>query len=230
MNAKGENLFYTHRFIDYYPAASSFLDTAAGILIVQLSNDVDDMLMWFAPEYVHSTKWAGKPEKVVTATEYKGQMLHEISPRKSFEAWTQMARNTSKKWRTEDIQSIEEVAKIIFEVSHKKSKELIELNKKLQLAYSELDTFSYTVSHDLKAPLTVINSHAQMLQYLNNLQSEREKDYLTNIVKVVDKMSYMMSEILDLSKVVSRKLVKQPVDIKEIITDIIHEVRIGYNA
>lgn len=230
MHERDENLFYTHHFVAYYPSAASFINKAAGILIVQLSNDADDMIMWFAPEYVHSVKWAGKPEKVITATEYKGQTLNEISPRKSFEAWTQLTRSTSKKWRPEDIQSVEEVAKIIFEVSHKKSKELIELNKKLKLAYSELDTFSYTVSHDLKAPLTVIKSHAQMLQYINKQQGEKEKEYLTNIVKGVDKMSYMMNEILDLSKVVSRDLEKQPVNTKEIINEIIQEVKIAYSA
>lgn len=65
---------------------------------------------------------------------------------------------------------------------------------------------------------------------MNKQQGEKEKEYLANIVKGADKMSYMMNEILDLSKVISKDFSKQSIDAGEIISEVIQEVSIAYSV
>ncbi len=230
MYDQSDNLFYTHKFVDYFAEAAEFAETAAGVLITQMSKDVNDMIIWFSPEFIHKVQWAGKPEKAITTKEVDGTVINEISPRKSFQIWSQQAKNTSRRWRKEDINAAKEIVKIILETSHKKSKELFDLNKRLKAAYEELDTFAYTVSHDLKTPLTVIKSHAQILKYLKKLDNPEDEAILDNIVTGVDKMSFMMNEILDLSRIINKNINKQPIKAEDLINDIVKEVSIAFDA
>jgi chemotaxis family two-component system sensor kinase Cph1 len=70
--------------------------TAAGLLAIRLD---DCWLMWFRKEFQKSRLWAGNPNK----TAYEGDTATRLSPRLSFEAWTEEVKDTSKPWETSDV-------------------------------------------------------------------------------------------------------------------------------
>jgi signal transduction histidine kinase len=85
--------------------------------------------------------------------------------------------------------------------------ELKETNK-------ELDAFSYTVSHDLRTPLSSIDGFSQALleDYAATLDA-RGRDYLQRICEATQRMADLIDALLDLSHVTGGELVREAVDV-----------------
>ena len=79
---------------------------------------------------------------------------------------------------------------------------------------SELEAFSYSVSHDLRAPLRAIRGFSEILleDYADSLDEAGQK-YLKHIETGVDKMTSLINDILELSRVTRGELNKETVDL-----------------
>ena len=95
-----DSVYYTHRFPEIYYPVKNYADTASGILACILSKELSELIIWFKPEQLETITWAGNPEKPV---EDSGNGLMQLSPRKSFDSWTQIVKNTSERWSSEEI-------------------------------------------------------------------------------------------------------------------------------
>ncbi|MCZ8076306.1 MAG: GAF domain-containing protein [Paucibacter sp.] len=80
------------------PALSSLTLTASGVLAVRLSTNSPDWLMWFRKEQLHSITWAGDPAKPMVANNPL-----ELSPRRSFAAWSEIVRGTAVPWSNTEL-------------------------------------------------------------------------------------------------------------------------------
>lgn len=89
------------------------------------------------------------------------------------------------------------------EADLKQSLEVIsERNRELAGANKELETFSYTVSHDLRAPLRSIEGFSRiMLNEYSDKVDDRGKKYLKRTMDAAGRMSDLISGILNLSRV-----------------------------
>ncbi|MEY2856689.1 MAG: hypothetical protein RLZZ74_999 [Cyanobacteriota bacterium] len=96
----------------------------------------------------------------------------------------------------------------------------------LEAANRELESFSYSVSHDLQAPLRVINGFSQVLweNYQPNLD-DRGKHYLQRIQANSKRMSDLIDALLQLSRVTRSQMQPVQVDLSAIAQDIIEELR-----
>ena len=103
------------------------------------------------------------------------------------------------------------------------------LNEKLKQAYEELDTFSFTISHDLKNPLSSIKSFAQILMRDPDLKPQTLK-VLERINNGANRMNNMINEVLDYSRIGRSDLVLNDVDVKPIITDHVNELQLVYDV
>jgi light-regulated signal transduction histidine kinase (bacteriophytochrome) len=79
------------------PALDSVTPTASGVLAVRLSTTRADYLMWFRKEQLLTVTWAGDPSKPVV-----GNDPLELSPRRSFAAWSELVRGTALPWAGSD--------------------------------------------------------------------------------------------------------------------------------
>ncbi len=75
------------------PSLASLTPTASGVLAVKLSTSRPDYLMWFRKEQLLTVTWAGDPYKPVI-----GNDPLQLSPRRSFEAWSEIVRGTALPW------------------------------------------------------------------------------------------------------------------------------------
>jgi chemotaxis family two-component system sensor kinase Cph1 len=75
------------------PAFGSLIPTASGVLSVKLSATRPDYLMWFRKEQLQTVTWAGDPNKPTL-----GDSPLELSPRRSFAAWSEIVRGTALPW------------------------------------------------------------------------------------------------------------------------------------
>ncbi len=73
----------------------------------------------------------------------------------------------------------------------------------LKLTNKELEAFSYSVSHDLRAPLRSIDGFSQaLLEDCNDQLDEIGQDYLQRIRSATQRMGQLIDDMIDLSRVV----------------------------
>jgi len=105
-------------------------------------------------------------------------------------------------------------------------KELDEKNKQLQVVNKELEAFSYSVSHDLRSPLLSIDGFSQALleDYYDKLD-EQGKDFLKRIKTAIQRMGQLIDDLLLLSRTVRYEMIKENVNLSNIVKKISDELR-----
>ncbi len=89
-----------------------------------------------------------------------------------------------------------------------------ERTAELQTANKELEAFSYTVSHDLRAPLRSIDGFSKALEEeYGDVLDEPGKDYLRRVRDATRRMSQLIDDLLKLSKLTRGELKRQLVDL-----------------
>ena len=102
----------------------------------------------------------------------------------------------------------------------------------LEAANKELETFAYSVSHDLRAPLRAIHGFAEIIarRYRDDL-NEEGRHYFDNILNAGMQMSHLIDDLLRYSRL-GRKAVKQEqVDLQDLLSKILNhfQARIDEN-
>ena len=98
-------------------------------------------------------------------------------------------------------------------------------NEELQNMNKELESFSYSVSHDLRAPLRAINGYAQMLYEDYGTGLDHEGKRLINVISnSAVKMGKLIDEMLSLSRLGHKELNKEVIDMKALTEEVIFEI------
>ncbi len=88
--------------------------------------------------------------------------------------------------------------------------ELARSNTDLAAANQELEAFSYSVSHDLRAPLRHIDGFARILKEEHAAElSEEAQRYLDRVLHGANHMGHLVDDLLNLAKVGRKELVRQ---------------------
>ena len=137
----------------------------------------------------------------------------------------------------EEALSIEEVREILDEASQvvvyshrlqQKSRELEAATAELRQANERLteldrlkDDFVSTVTHELRTPLTSIRAFTEILLEDPEVEAEQRRKFLGIITKEAERLTRLINQVLDLSKIESGKAdwVATQVDMKEVISD-----------
>ncbi len=96
------------------------------------------------------------------------------------------------------------------------------ISESLRASNDELLTFSYSVSHDLRAPLRSIHgfSHALLEDYTASLDDEG-KDHLRRICSASSRMGELIDDMLKLSKISRNEVVVEDIDLSIMVQEII---------
>lgn len=104
--------------------------------------------------------------------------------------------------------------------------DLRERAAELELAYHELESYSYSVSHDLRTPLRHIKSFSEaMLEDFGALLPPQGVDYLDRICRASDRMERMIEALLELSHISLREMAREPVDLSDAAIEIASQLR-----
>ncbi|MDG5816771.1 PAS domain S-box protein [Chitinispirillales bacterium ANBcel5] len=96
----------------------------------------------------------------------------------------------------------------------------------LAAANNDLESFSYSVSHDLRNPLSVIGSFSAILmEDYAEVLDEEGRDLLHRIEESVKKMQLLISDMLNLSRIGRQELRIEKLNVSEIVTAILEELR-----
>lgn len=99
------------------------------------------------------------------------------------------------------------------------------LENELQATNKELETFSYSVSHDLRAPLRSITGFSQILTSESAHLTDQEKDYLHRISENAIKMNTTIDAILRLSRETRKELRYETVDLSNLAEQSLSQLR-----
>ncbi len=90
----------------------------------------------------------------------------------------------------------------------------------------ELEAFSYSVSHDLRAPLRGIDGFSQaLLEDYYEKVDETGRDYLTRVRAATQHMGRLIDDLLKLSRLAKTEMRQEPVSLSDIITEIIDSLK-----
>jgi light-regulated signal transduction histidine kinase (bacteriophytochrome) len=192
-----EEAFETGSLAALMPGAEAFADTASGLLAVPISRlHASSFLLWFRPELVRTVSWGGDPRK---PAEPASDRLH---PRRSFEAWAETVRLRSAPWSAAEVEAARDLRTAIVNIVLRTAEERAELTGRLERVNSELAAFSYSVSHDLRAPFRHITGYAQLLRELEGDRlSDKGRRFLGVITEAAETAGRLVDALLNLSQV-----------------------------
>jgi light-regulated signal transduction histidine kinase (bacteriophytochrome) len=212
-----QELVVTDSITSIFPQANEFSDTASGLLAIPISQLYNSYILWFRPEIVRTVKWGGDPRKPV-APEPGGQRLH---PRKSFEAWKETVREKGAPWQPAEVETATEFRNVILGIVLRKAEELASLSRELERSNKELEAFSYSVSHDLRAPFRHIVGFAELLREQKSREMDEEANrYIETIIESANYAGMLVDNLLAFSQMGRTSLTMGPIDMKRLIAEV----------
>ena len=96
----------------------------------------------------------------------------------------------------------------------------------LSEANKELESFAYSISHDLRAPLRGIDGFSHLLadEYGDRIDGQGQ-EYLTRVRQAAQRMGTLIDDLLDLSRVNRRELRRERVDLTQIALEVAEELK-----
>jgi signal transduction histidine kinase/FixJ family two-component response regulator len=123
------------------------------------------------------------------------------------------------------IESVELLSTLERRVTERTS-ELHRRTAELEVLNRELEAFSYSVAHDLRAPLITIDGFTQVLLENNGAQIDATgRNHLERICNGARRMHRLINDLLELSKVVRAPMHPLPVDLSRMAQEIVRILR-----
>ncbi len=103
---------------------------------------------------------------------------------------------------------------------------VIERTAELEAANKELEAFSYSVSHDLRAPLRHVEGFIEILQNVKGPKLDEEsRNYLQTISESARQMGCLIDDLLAFSRTARAELIKSRINMSELVQTVVRDLR-----
>jgi len=201
------------RVSDWPAAAREHVVRWPGMLAMCFDPSTDGWVLALRPEQVAAVRWGGKPEKIV----HVGPLGARLTPRGSFDEWLETVRGSAEAWSATHLL----IAGQMQDELHRAS---IARHGETDRARAHLMAM---LGHDLRDPLHTIQMAAAVLER----SSGAPVPLVRRIQSSSDRMSRLIGQVLDLSKIespVGLEIVRARLDFSHVVTDVVDEARHGY--
>jgi light-regulated signal transduction histidine kinase (bacteriophytochrome) len=214
---RGGESFATDRLPELYPEARAWRQLGAGVLALSISQVHRHLILWFRPAVVQAIRWAGEPGKSVRED-------GRIQPRRSFASWRELVEDRALPWSGAERAAALELRQSLIAIVLRHAEELAEVATELGRVNKELEAFSYTVSHDLRAPMRHISGYVDLVLEIDAATlSERARRYLSHVKDAATYSGRLVDGLLDFSRMGRAALKRTRVDTATLVADLVRE-------
>ncbi len=206
-------VYSTFTLSERFPPAGAYVDLASGVLAIRTSQLHPSYVLWFRPEVVQEVTWGGDPRKAVKAD------TGRLHPRKSFAQWKERVRGRATPWEAAVVETARGFRNAILNVVLRQAEERAELAGELQRSNRELEAFSYSISHDLRAPFRHIVGYAELLQEREDKLDPTSSRYVRSIRDSAISAARLVDDLLQFSKVGRATLATGRVDMNKLVAE-----------
>jgi light-regulated signal transduction histidine kinase (bacteriophytochrome) len=197
------------------PGGAALAGTASGLLAVAVSRLRPGYVLWFRPELVRTVTWGGDPRKGV------GPEPGRLHPRQSFAAWAETVRGRARPWSAAEVEAARDLRSAVVDIVLRSAEERAELTGRLERMNRELAAFSYSVSHDLRAPFRHIVGFAELLREREGGRlSEQGARYIATIVEAAETAGRLVDALLNFSHMGRAALVRIEFDSAALVGEV----------
>lgn len=208
------DIYHTDHLKDAYAPGADLVRNASGLLALPISRIHQHYLLWFRPEVVQTIEWAGNPHGKQASPSDPAQ----LTPRLSFQAWRETIHGRSLPWHVAEIELTVEFRSALLGIALERAEQMAELAEELGRANKELEAFSYSVSHDLRAPLRHIVGFSDLLLEPGGAEDpERRQRFLKNIKESARLAGKLVDDLLSFSQMGRAALRPTMVDMNELV-------------
>ncbi len=219
--ARGRAVLSTDRLSAEFADFSTFgdqPDSPAGLLAISISQVHRHIVMWFRPELVQTIQWAGDPRKEIRGGDGR------IHPRRSFASWREQVRGRSAPWSPAEVDAADELRQALIGIVLRRAEEMAEVATELGRVNKELEAFSYTVSHDLRAPMRHIAGYVDLVLDVDGKQlGETSHRYLSHVKEASAYAGQLVDALLDFSRMGRSALKLSDVNLASLVQDLTRE-------
>ncbi len=192
----GSEVYQSDELAAHYAPAAGWQGTAAGVLAISISQVHRHVILWFRPEVVQTVTWAGDPRK--SPQPDAGGRIH---PRLSFQRWAQQIGGRCLPWSGAEVSAAGELRQALIGIVLRRAEELAAIANELGRVNKELEAFSYTVSHDLRAPMRHIAGYVDLVMDTEGAAlSERAHRYMRHVKSAAAFAGQLVDALLDFSR------------------------------
>jgi light-regulated signal transduction histidine kinase (bacteriophytochrome) len=214
-------LFHTNHLAGVYPQGAALTRNASGLLALPISRIHQHYLLWFRPELVQTVEWAGNPYEKQAPPDAPTQ----LSPRQSFAAWRETNHGPGLPGHAAEIELAVEFRSALLGIALERAEQMAELAEELGRANKELEAFSYSVSHDLRAPLRHIVGFSDLLiESAGSEDSAMRERFLKNIKQSARLAGKLVDDLLSFSQMGRAALRPTQVDMTELVSGCIDKL------
>jgi light-regulated signal transduction histidine kinase (bacteriophytochrome) len=220
LNSHGD-VFHTDHLAARYAPAAAFARDASGLLAMPISRIHKHYLLWFRPEIVHTVDWAGNPHAKDGAQDVRAQ----LTPRTSFATWRETVHGTSAPWHPGEIELALEFRTALLGIALERAEQMAELAAELGRSNQELEAFSYSVSHDLRAPLRHIVGFSDLLmESAIDGDADKRQRFLGNIKDAARLAGKLVDDLLSFSQMGRAALRPISVNMRDLVKGCIEKL------
>jgi chemotaxis family two-component system sensor kinase Cph1 len=211
------DIYHTDKLSAEWDGGERMIRNASGLLAMPISRIHKHYLLWFRPEFVHTIEWAGNPHDKLVQASAAGRPI-PLSPRTSFAAWRETIHGASLPWHGGEIELALEFRTALLGIALERAEQMADLAEELTRSNKELEAFSYSVSHDLRAPLRHIVGFADLLiESGGNDDTERRARFLKNIKDAARMAGKLVDDLLSFSQMGRASLRPTAVDMGDLV-------------
>ncbi|MBD2338846.1 response regulator [Calothrix sp. FACHB-156] len=198
-------IFVTDSLSKIYPQAQQFSTIASGILVISIVLQQKSYhIIWFRPEQIQTVNWAGNPH---TSVSISSDDEMRLTPRKSFELWQEIVKETSLPWQSAEMEAALEMRNtLMLAVLEFSQVALEQAAERAAIANHAKSQFLAKMSHELRTPMNAILGFTQLM--VRDRQTHDEfREHLGIISRSGEHLLALINDVLEMSRIEAGQLV-----------------------